>query len=173
MAVSRARPETLAALKETEGEKEAAKLDRAPTLVVASAVLTGDLVQDEEDICAAAAAIELVLLAATERGDATYWRTPWLFRTPPGRAAAGIPTASASSGCSTSVRPSGSLRHAKQARVALRRVPRLASLAEAASPGRGSSTPDSAVPRPAVRRTEIEVLVEERGRASADDGPAQ
>ncbi|MDX6480899.1 MAG: hypothetical protein QOG85_1409 [Gaiellaceae bacterium] len=84
-------PETLAALKEVAGEKEAAKLDRAPTLVVATAMLTGDLVQDEEDVCAAAAAIELVLLAATERGLATYWRTPRVLRTPPGREAAGIP----------------------------------------------------------------------------------
>ncbi len=85
-------PESLAALKDAAGEKEAAKLDRAPTLVVATAVVTGDLVQDEEDVCAAAAAIELVLLAATERGLATYWRTPQVLRTPPGRAAVGIPT---------------------------------------------------------------------------------
>ena len=84
-------PETLAALKEVAGEKEAAKLERAPTLVVATAVVTGDLVQDEEDVCAAAAAIELVLLAATERGLATYWRTPHVLRTRPGRAATGIP----------------------------------------------------------------------------------
>ena len=84
-------PETLAVLKDAAGEKEAAKLERAPTLVVASASLTGDLVQDEEDICATAAAIMLVLLAATERGIATYWRTPSVLRTRPGRAALGIP----------------------------------------------------------------------------------
>ncbi len=84
-------PETLAALKSVAGESEAAKLDRAPTLVVASASLTGDLVQDEEDVCAAAAAIVLVLLAATERGIATYWRTPQVLRTKPGREAVGLP----------------------------------------------------------------------------------
>ena len=84
-------PRTLAAIKEAEGEKGAAKLDRAPTLVIASAALTGDLVQDEEDVCATAAAIQLVLLAATERGVATYWRTPSIFRTRPGREAAGLP----------------------------------------------------------------------------------
>jgi nitroreductase len=84
-------PQTLAALKEVGGEKEAAKLDRAPTLVLATAVVSGDLVQDEEDVCAAAAAIELVLLAATERAIASYWRTPHVLRTPPGRDAAGIP----------------------------------------------------------------------------------
>jgi nitroreductase len=84
-------PETLAELKRVAGEKEAAKLDRAPTLVVASAAMTGDLAQDEEDVCATAAAITLVLLAATERGIATYWRTPKVLRTKPGREAAGIP----------------------------------------------------------------------------------
>lgn len=84
-------PETLAALKEVAGEKEAAKLDRAPTLVLATAALTGDLVQDEEDVCAVAAAIQLVLLAATERGIATYWRTPSVLRTRKGREAVGIP----------------------------------------------------------------------------------
>jgi nitroreductase len=84
-------PEALAALKAAAGEKEAAKLDRAPTLVVASAELTGDLVQDEEDVCATAAAIQLVLLAATERGLATYWRTPGVLRTRAGREALGIP----------------------------------------------------------------------------------
>jgi nitroreductase len=84
-------PETLAALKEAAGPKESAKLDRAPTLVVASASLTGDLVQDEEDVCATAAAIMLVLLAATESGLATYWRTPAIVRTRRGREALGIP----------------------------------------------------------------------------------
>jgi nitroreductase len=84
-------PETLAALKQVAGEKEAAKLDRAPTLVVASAALTGDLAMDEEDVCATAAAVQLVLLAATERGLATYWRTPKVLRTRPGREAVGLP----------------------------------------------------------------------------------
>ena len=84
-------PETLAELKRVAGEKEAQKLDRAPTLVLASAALTGDLVIDEEDVCATAAAVMLVLLAATERGIATYWRTPNVLRTRPGREAVGIP----------------------------------------------------------------------------------
>jgi nitroreductase len=84
-------PETLARLKETAGPSEAAKLDRAPTLVVVSAALTGDLVGDEEDVCATAAATMLVLLAATERGLASYWRTPGVLRTPKGRDALGIP----------------------------------------------------------------------------------
>lgn len=85
-------PETLDALKRAAGDKEARKLDRAPTLVAASVVLTGDLVMDEEDVCATAAAIMLVLLAATERDIATYWRTPAVLRTRPGREAIGIPS---------------------------------------------------------------------------------
>ena len=84
-------PETVEALKECAGESEAKKLDRAPTLVVASAALTGEVITDEEDVCATAAAIMLVLLEATERGIASYWRTPALFRTARGREVAGIP----------------------------------------------------------------------------------
>ena len=84
-------PELLAALKTAAGEKEAVKLDRAPTLVAASAALTGCMVQDEEDVCAAAAAIMLVLLEATERGLASYWRSPAVLWTRPGRAALGTP----------------------------------------------------------------------------------
>ena len=84
-------PQTLAALKRVAGEKEAQKLDRAPTLVLATAALTGDLVMDEEDVCATAAAIQLVLLAATERGIATYWRTPQVLRSKKGREAVGLP----------------------------------------------------------------------------------
>ncbi len=84
-------PDTLRLLKEYTGPAEAAKLDRAPTLVVASAALSGELVQDEEDVCATAAAIMLVLLAATERGLASYWRTPAFVRTARGREALCVP----------------------------------------------------------------------------------
>ena len=84
-------PESLARLKEAGGASEAQKLDRAPTLVVASARLGGELVQDEEDVCATAAAITLVLLGATERGLASYWRTPGVLRTKRGREAVGVP----------------------------------------------------------------------------------
>jgi nitroreductase len=85
-------PATLDALKQAAGEKEARKLDRAPTLVLATAALTGDLTMDEEDVCATAAAIMLVLLAATECGIGTYWRTPHVLRTNVGREAVGIPS---------------------------------------------------------------------------------
>ena len=84
-------PEALARLKEAAGPVEAPKLDRAPTLVVASARLSGAQEQDEEDVCAAAAAIYGVLLAAHARGLASYWRTPAVLRSAAGRAAVGIP----------------------------------------------------------------------------------
>jgi nitroreductase len=84
-------PETLARLKEAAGPAEAPKLERAPTLVLASCVLTGDLQQDEEDVCATACAIYIVLLAAHERGLAGYWRTPRALRTKIGREAVALP----------------------------------------------------------------------------------
>jgi nitroreductase len=83
-------PEALGRLKEAAGPEAAAKLDRAPTLVVASVVQTGDPVQDEEDLCATAVASYIVLLAAHARGLAGYWRTPGVLRTPEGRAAVGL-----------------------------------------------------------------------------------
>ena len=84
-------PDTLRLLKECAGPAEASKLDRAPTLVLASAALTGDAVQDEEDLHATACAVYIVLLAAHARGLASYWRTPAVLRTDAGRAALGLP----------------------------------------------------------------------------------
>jgi nitroreductase len=83
-------PESLARLKEAAGPEAATKLDRAPTLVVASALQCDDPVQDAEDFAAAACAVYVVLLAAHARGIAGYWRTPAVLRTPEGRAAVGI-----------------------------------------------------------------------------------
>ena len=83
-------PEALAALKKAAGPEAAGKLDRAPTLVAVSAVLTGDPVRDEEDLHATAAATYALLLAAHARGLAAYWRTPGVMRTPEGRAALGL-----------------------------------------------------------------------------------
>jgi nitroreductase len=80
----------LARLKEAAGPEAAGKLDRAPTLVAVSVVQTGDPVADEEDLCAAACAAYIVLLAAHGRGLAGYWRTPAVLRTPEGRAALGL-----------------------------------------------------------------------------------
>ena len=83
-------PEALARLKEAAGPESAGKLDRAPTLVVASVVTSGDPVQDEEDLLAGAVASYIVLLGAHARGLAGYWRTPEVLRTPAGRAAVGL-----------------------------------------------------------------------------------
>ena len=83
--------ESLARLKEAADPEAAAKLDRAPTLVVTSVVQTGDPVQDEEDYAAASVAAYIVLLGAHARGLAGYWRTPAVLRTPGGCSAAGVP----------------------------------------------------------------------------------
>jgi nitroreductase len=77
-------------LKQAAGTEAAAKLDRAPTLVVCSCALGGDPVQDEEDLHATACAAYIVLLAAHARGLAGYWRTPSILRTEAGRAAVGL-----------------------------------------------------------------------------------
>ena len=83
-------PQALARLKESAGPEAAAKLDRAPTLVCASVRLSGEAVQDEEDLCATACAVYIVLLGAHARGLAGYWRTPGVLRTPDGAAAVGM-----------------------------------------------------------------------------------
>jgi nitroreductase len=83
-------PQSLARLKAAAGPEAASKLDRAPTLVCASVKMTGDPVQDEEDLCAAACAVFIVLLAAHDRGLVGYWRTPGVLRTPDGAAAVGM-----------------------------------------------------------------------------------
>ena len=84
-------PDTLARLKQAAGPEAAPKLDRCPTLVVASSLLDGDPVQDEEDLHATAVASYIVLLAAHARGYAGYWRTPGLLRSPEGQLAVGLP----------------------------------------------------------------------------------
>jgi nitroreductase len=83
-------PETFERLVAAGKPNEASKLGRAPTLVVASAKLTGDDYQNREDVLATAVATYIVLLAAHDRGLASYWRTPALLETPEGRAAVGL-----------------------------------------------------------------------------------
>jgi nitroreductase len=83
-------PEALRRLKEAAGPEGAAKLDRAPTLIVVSCALSGDPVEEEEDLHATAASSYIVLLAAHARGYAGYWRTPAILRSPAGRAAVGL-----------------------------------------------------------------------------------
>jgi nitroreductase len=83
-------PQSLEALKRAAGSEAAAKLDRAPILIAATAKRSEDAVQDEEDLCATACATYAVLLAAHARGLAGYWRTPGVLRTSEGLDALGI-----------------------------------------------------------------------------------
>ena len=85
-------PEALERLKRAAGPEAATKLDRAPTLVVASVAVAGDPVQEEEDLLAAACATYIVLLAAHARGLVGYWRTPEVLRREEGREAVGLPS---------------------------------------------------------------------------------
>jgi nitroreductase len=83
-------PASLARLAATGGAGELEKLARAPTLVVASARLTGDEHQNHEDVLATACAAYIVLLAAHARGLASYWRTPRMLQSREGQAAIGM-----------------------------------------------------------------------------------
>ena len=89
-------PRTLARLKALAEEispGSASKLDRAPTLVVASVLLEGDEAQREDDLLATAVAAYLVLLAAHGRGLASYWRSVPLLDSPAGREALALDAA--------------------------------------------------------------------------------
>jgi nitroreductase len=83
-------PASLARLAATGKPGELEKLSRAPTLVVASAKLTGDDHQNQEDVLATACAVYVVLLAAHARGLASYWRTPRVLQSREGQAAVGM-----------------------------------------------------------------------------------
>ena len=122
----RSGPQALERLKEAAGPEAAAKLDRAPTLVVCSCALTGDPIQDEEDLHASAVAAYIVLLAAHARGLAGYWRTPDVLRTSEGPAAVGLPEDERFVGLLHLGRPVQEQRAARAAaRRAGDRVPRL------------------------------------------------
>ncbi len=77
-------------LAEAHKPGSAAKLARAPTLVAASAWLTGDAHQDREDVLATAVASYIVLLGAHALGLAGYWRTVAVLDTPEGREILGL-----------------------------------------------------------------------------------
>jgi nitroreductase len=83
-------PESLERLAATGKPGELEKLTRAPTLVVASAKLTGDEHQNHEDVLATACAVYIVLLGAHARGLASYWRTPRVLQSREGQAAIGM-----------------------------------------------------------------------------------
>ena len=83
-------PVALGRLASAAGEG-AAKLLRAPTLVVASYVPSPLPLHAAEDEQAAACAVYAVLLAAHEEGIASYWRTPAVLSSEAGRLAVGLP----------------------------------------------------------------------------------
>jgi len=84
-------PEALERLKLAAGPEAAPKLDRAPSLIAATAVGDpDDPIAAEEDLHATAVAVYTVLLGAHNRGLAAYWRTPGVLRTAEGREALGI-----------------------------------------------------------------------------------
>jgi nitroreductase len=83
-------PGALARLKQAAGSDQESKLSRAPTLIVVNAALSGDPLQDEEDLHATAIAAYIVLLVAHAQGLAGYWRTPAVLRTLSGRTAVGL-----------------------------------------------------------------------------------
>ena len=66
------------------------KLRRAPTLVLATAALSGDPHTDEEDLASVASGVYAVLLGATGRGLASYWRTPAAFEEERARSILGL-----------------------------------------------------------------------------------
>jgi nitroreductase len=79
--------------REAELDKPGAakKLQRAPTLIVASVKLEGDAAQQHEDLLATAIAAYIVLLAAHARGLAGYWRTVSVLEKSSVRAGLAIP----------------------------------------------------------------------------------
>jgi nitroreductase len=83
-------PATRARLGVAAGEKEAVKLRRAPTLVLVTAALSGVPETDREDLLATGCAVYAVLLGATARGLASYWRTPACLGQPRVRAVLGL-----------------------------------------------------------------------------------
>lgn len=78
-------------LKAAAGPEAAPKLDRAPTLVVCTAIVCGTEPGDTEDLLATGCAAYAVLLAAHARGLAGYWRTPGVLRERAGLDAVGVP----------------------------------------------------------------------------------
>lgn len=74
--------ELLAAEAELDNPGSAGKLQRAPTLVVASVTQADDPEQRDDDLLAAAAASYIVLLGAHAIGLAGYWRSVALLSKP-------------------------------------------------------------------------------------------
>lgn len=83
--------ERLKAASEAAKPGSAAKLERAPTLIVVSAKRGGEPEQDHEDLLATAVSAYIVLLGAHARGLAGYWRSLAVLDAPAGREAVRLP----------------------------------------------------------------------------------
>ena len=81
-------PATIERLVEATGDR---KLRRSRTAVVVGMVVNADAQIAKEDEAACAAAIQTLMLAATARGLASYWRTPGVFALPAFAATIGAP----------------------------------------------------------------------------------
>jgi nitroreductase len=66
------------------------KFDRAPTLVAVSSVRNPDPKLDVEDFSSSSVAAYILLLAATAKGYASFWRSPGVLQSLEGSAAIGI-----------------------------------------------------------------------------------
>ncbi len=75
---------------ETIAEVAVKKLERAPTLVAVTSVRNPDPKLDTEDFSSSSVAAYILLLAATERGYASFWRSPGVLQSADGATALGI-----------------------------------------------------------------------------------
>ncbi len=81
-------PATIERLVEATGDR---KLRRSHTAIVVGMSVSDDPHVAHEDEAACAAAIQTLMLAATARGLASYWRTPGVFGLPAFAATIGAP----------------------------------------------------------------------------------
>ena len=81
-------PVTIERLVEATGDR---KLRRSRTAIVVGMPVDDDPHVAQEDEAACAAAIQTLMLAATARGLASYWRTPGVFGLPAFAATLGAP----------------------------------------------------------------------------------
>lgn len=66
------------------------KFERAPTIVTVCSLRNPDPKLDIEDFSSSSVAAYIVLLAATDRGFASFWRSPGVLQSAEGAAAVGI-----------------------------------------------------------------------------------
>lgn len=84
-------PEATKALVDIAPADKKSKMTLAPTRVLVSCKIVGDLVRREEDLLATAAAVQNLLLAATARGLDSFWQSPTVAGLAPARFKLGVP----------------------------------------------------------------------------------